>query len=666
MSPTYSVHDGLVKRNVSDAWQDEFRAAVEAAGDSVARACPSLVSLLARGSVANGTAAAGISDLDLFGYAIVDTDGLDDEAAARTARAVGEVLTRRCASAAEAALSSAVDGSSRALTKTELLIFAVPSTSRTGAALRALRRGDAITDAQRGDLIELPMAFELATQAKVVAGVDLGPHMPAKARAVPPPGDLHALADDVRAALDAGHEDAMCGRNESACRAHKWALKRVLRWWGRRACSEASRAGKAAHFARDLFHCARLASAAYPALERTLCACLLSYVALPTEAAVPPDPVIRDFAAARRACLSALSHAEQTSDRHSPAHATIPSGSARTEHIVLPPRTLSSRLRAAHFALTTKLRAQDAEFGAGWRVHPLQPVRTNISGSVEEIAWGDEASMERVRAAIATSDPADGGRVDPLHPAAAPVILRAAAASWRCVHAWTEGGLLGVFGGKSAAARVSPGPTFRFSEPALVARLKHLSRVTEAPSLETRLPFTEAMLRVAAAPSPGLPPVAYGDEECCYVQAVLPDRALADIDLAAEPFATLSGGTSCGVQQRVSQAPRLWMSGAGTVTSLHYDRSFSALVQVRGTKRLLFFPPQALADLEPYPDDHIQRRRCRYDPTETSKAAGRDVGCWEAVLGPGDVVMFGPYWAHYTESVTASMSVTCRFDGLPR
>jgi hypothetical protein len=33
----------------------------------------------------------------------------------------------------------------------------------------------------------------------------------------------------------------------------------------------------------------------------------------------------------------------------------------------------------------------------------------------------------------------------------------------------------------------------------------------------------------------------------------------------------------------------------------------------------------------------------------------------EAVLGPGDVVLFGPMWCHYAVSETASASVTCRF-----
>lgn len=37
-------------------------------------------------------------------------------------------------------------------------------------------------------------------------------------------------------------------------------------------------------------------------------------------------------------------------------------------------------------------------------------------------------------------------------------------------------------------------------------------------------------------------------------------------------------------------------------------------MQIRGRKRLLLYPPDALDKLQPYPSWHILRRRCRLDP----------------------------------------------------
>ena len=83
-----------------------------------------------------------------------------------------------------------------------------------------------------------------------------------------------------------------------------------------------------------------------------------------------------------------------------------------------------------------------------------------------------------------------------------------------------------------------------------------------------------------------------------------------------------------------------------------------------GRKRLLFFPPQDLGSLYPYPHWHILRRRLRFDPAAPCykhypRAQGLEAV--EAILEPGDILMFPPLWAHYTESLDWSMSMTWRF-----
>ena len=109
---------------------------------------------------------------------------------------------------------------------------------------------------------------------------------------------------------------------------------------------------------------------------------------------------------------------------------------------------------------------------------------------------------------------------------------------------------------------------------------------------------------------------------------------------------------------------RLWVSPQGAVSPLHYDCHDSFLIQLRGTKRMLLWPAEQLQRIYPYRNWHILRRRGRVDPANPNLrkfpkfAAAEAV---EVVLNPGDVLFFPGYWAHYTESCTFSVSMTCRF-----
>ena len=186
-----------------------------------------------------------------------------------------------------------------------------------------------------------------------------------------------------------------------------------------------------------------------------------------------------------------------------------------------------------------------------------------------------------------------------------------------------------------------------------------------------------------------------------YMQADLPESLLRDVDLRVSPldalfgFEATSGGarsssrssersfrTSApaprtqhsndqamhggqGMQRRlrVSQQPRLWLSPRGAVSPMHYDTSRSFLAQVSGTKRVVFVPPAQLPLLCPFPAEHMLARRASV--AVTRPAADRERLAWlegrEVVLGPGDAVLFGPYWSHWAASEAASCSVTCRF-----
>ena len=97
--------------------------------------------------------------------------------------------------------------------------------------------------------------------------------------------------------------------------------------------------------------------------------------------------------------------------------------------------------------------------------------------------------------------------------------------------------------------------------------------------------------------------------------------------------------------------------------------SKAALAQASGAKRLLFFPAADLDRIYEYPNRHPLRRRGRVDLTAADLAGdgdakyplARGLAAWEAVLGPGDAVVFPPRWAHYTESRSLSASLTWRF-----
>jgi len=127
--------------------------------------------------------------------------------------------------------------------------------------------------------------------------------------------------------------------------------------------------------------------------------------------------------------------------------------------------------------------------------------------------------------------------------------------------------------------------------------------------------------------------------------------------------ATWRGCTLCSMDERgqssaqhtARRAPASWLAAA----------ALTAAAQVRGRKRLLLWEPDALGDLQLYPAWHMLRRRARVCPARGADLAANPrfaaSRVLEAALEPGDVLCLPPRWAHYTESLTLSASVTYRF-----
>lgn len=181
-----------------------------------------------------------------------------------------------------------------------------------------------------------------------------------------------------------------------------------------------------------------------------------------------------------------------------------------------------------------------------------------------------------------------------------------------------------------------------------------------APSILADMSAAEFVQRLQ--PSCRMAPLAYTPSECYYWQADLPLHINQEQQLAGllQAFSGCSPGQ--GQQQdrpqqervSVTQQTRLWVSPAGAVSPLHYDKSTSFLVQVAGVKRMLFFSPDQLHRLYCYSDTHILRRRSRVNvsaPDLRKHPLFEGAAALEAVLQPGDVVCFPSFWAHYTESL---------------
>lgn len=152
------------------------------------------------------------------------------------------------------------------------------------------------------------------------------------------------------------------------------------------------------------------------------------------------------------------------------------------------------------------------------------------------------------------------------------------------------------------------------------------------------------------------PPLVFRPREYAYLQAELPVRLATQLPITClldELGLQLGSADGGRGGPELSQRPRLWVSPPGAVSPCHYDTSPSFLVQLRGAKRMLFFPPAQQPCLYPYPDTHLLRRRAAANlahPDYAKHPLLARARAREAWLGLGDAVWFPPGWMHHTES----------------
>ena len=93
----------------------------------------------------------------------------------------------------------------------------------------------------------------------------------------------------------------------------------------------------------------------------------------------------------------------------------------------------------------------------------------------------------------------------------------------------------------------------------------------------------------------------------------------------------------------IAQIPRVFVSPAGAISPLHYDTATSFLAQIKGRKRLIFYPPEDLPSLYMHSRWSILRRRSKVDPANPNLAKYpkfKKLGGLQAVLEPGDILWF--------------------------
>lgn len=127
-------------------------------------------------------------------------------------------------------------------------------------------------------------------------------------------------------------------------------------------------------------------------------------------------------------------------------------------------------------------------------------------------------------------------------------------------------------------------------------------------------------------------------------------------------------------QEHLFRETRVWLSPRDTTTPTHHDISHNMLVQIKGRKRVVMFPPVSWQTLYPWPLLHPGGLSA-----QTSLAADTDgqpaefpafrrggLLAYVAEVGPGDVLYVPPLWWHSVtalDEVAVSVSVWSPFEG---
>lgn len=141
-------------------------------------------------------------------------------------------------------------------------------------------------------------------------------------------------------------------------------------------------------------------------------------------------------------------------------------------------------------------------------------------------------------------------------------------------------------------------------------------------------------------------------QEHFYVmQQSIPDRFAELADEVGDPPLMPTRGTV--------RHTNLWLSGAGCVTPLHFDRKHNFLVQIEGRKELTLFHPKETPKL--YPALHSSHRHISevdLDAIDHERFPRFAEAVAETViLNPGEELFIPSGWWHHVRSLDAAISV---------
>jgi hypothetical protein len=112
----------------------------------------------------------------------------------------------------------------------------------------------------------------------------------------------------------------------------------------------------------------------------------------------------------------------------------------------------------------------------------------------------------------------------------------------------------------------------------------------------------------------------------------------------------------------------VWFGGPGITAQQHYDQAQNFYCQVRGKKRFLIAPPSSWFRLYPYPTEHPCDRQSQVDFARPDAhrwplayanrtAAPGLVPVLVVDLDEGDMLYLPPFWYHWVQSQSLSLSV---------
>jgi len=109
----------------------------------------------------------------------------------------------------------------------------------------------------------------------------------------------------------------------------------------------------------------------------------------------------------------------------------------------------------------------------------------------------------------------------------------------------------------------------------------------------------------------------------------------------------------------------LWMSSAGSFSSLHYDSWNNLYAMLAGQKRVVLVPPWEAHRLEMYPTAHPRARQARLYGSRGADAVGSasdwnwpaGLRFFEVTIGPGEALYIPAGWSHHLTALSTASSL---------